>query len=285
MADLDFFVDVVVSGALLGVGLADSPDDVARALGSDLAEGCDRVAMRRDYGLVEFYWARRDRSHPWHASSFTVQVHRLASIDVTGALVQRYGPFGRQLRFARLNAELERLGYQLEKITQEADAGYRLYWLAESRMSLAVATTPHGELIDAGDVWSISAPHLPETVSAAGLGEQRQAIKDGLTHLLRLGHSQRRDWLDRRQPAPRERVNWWLHLLLVIDQQLRHQPSRRPDWVALKLWLLHQGQALGCLHRSRERREDGVLRNRHAARGCRVAGAAADRRQRRPGLP
>lgn len=32
MAGLDFFVDVVVSGAVLGVGLTDSPDEVARTL-------------------------------------------------------------------------------------------------------------------------------------------------------------------------------------------------------------------------------------------------------------
>ncbi|NYF60072.1 hypothetical protein [Micromonospora purpureochromogenes] len=250
MADLDFFVDVVVTGAVLSVGLTDSPDDVARALGSDFVEDRDRAAMRRDYGPVEFFWARRDGSDPWHAAGFTVQVHRLASIDVTGGLVHRYGPFGRQLRFARLNAELERLGYQLEEVTQEADAGYRRYWLAESRVSLAVATTPYGELIDAGDVWSISAPHPRETVCAAGLGAQRQAIKDGLTHLLRLGDDQRRDWLDRRQPVPSERVNWWLYVLLVIDQQLRHQPRRRADWVELKLWLLRQGQARGVFTRA-----------------------------------
>jgi hypothetical protein len=58
----------------------------------------------------------------------------------------------------------------------------------------------------------------------------------------RLQH-QRRQWLDRRQPAPDERVNWWLYLLLVIDQQLRDQSGRRTDWAELKLWLLRQGQA------------------------------------------
>ena len=250
VADLDFFVDVIASGAVLGVGLGDSPDDIARALGSDLVEDGDRAAMRRDYGLVEFYWARRDGSDPWHATGFTVQVHRLGSIDVTGVLVARYGPFGRQLRFARLNAELARLGYQLEEITQEADAGFRRYWLVESRVSLAVGTTGHGQLIDAGDVCSISAPQPPETVSATVLDARRQAIKDGLAHLLRLDDDQRGDWLDRRQPAPGERVNWWLYLLLVVDQQVRHQESRRTDWVKLKLWLLHQGQARGVFTRA-----------------------------------
>ncbi|WFE47692.1 hypothetical protein [Verrucosispora sp. WMMD1129] len=250
MADLDIFVDVIVSGAVVGVGLIDSPDGVAHAIGTDFVEDCGHAVMRRDYGLVEFFWARRSGSDPWHATGFTVQVHRLASLDVTGSLIRRYGPFGRHLGFARLNAELERLGYRLDEITQASDAGFRRYWLAESRVSLVVAPTPGGEVTDVGDVWSISGRQPPEAVAAAGLGAQRQAITDGLAHLLRLGDNQRRDWLDRRQPATSARVNWWLYLLLVIDQLLGDQPRRRADWVELKLWLLRQGQARGVLTRA-----------------------------------
>ncbi|MCW3845186.1 hypothetical protein ONA70_34490 [Micromonospora yasonensis] len=242
MADLDFFVDVVVTGAVLGVGLTDSPDEVARTLGGDFAEDRGHAVMRRDYGLVEFSWARRPGSHSWQATGFTVQAHRLASITVIDALVHRYGPFGRQLRFTQLNAELDRLGYHLQEITDQADADYRRYWLAESRISLLVATRYQG-LVAAGDVWSISAPHPPELVAARRLGGQRQAVKDGLVHLLRLDEHQRQQWLDHRQPAPRERTNWWLYLLLVIDQQLRDQSGWRAEWAELKLWLLRQGQA------------------------------------------
>jgi hypothetical protein len=74
-------------------------------------------------------------------------------------------------------------------------------------------------------------------------GGRRQAVKDGLFHLLRLDEHQRGRWLDRRQPAPNERANWWLYLLLVIDQQLDGQSSRQADWAELKLWLLRQGRA------------------------------------------
>jgi hypothetical protein len=242
VADLDFFVDVVVSGAVLGVGLTDSPDDVARTLGGDFAEDRNRAAMRRDYGLVEFLWARRPGSDSWQATGFTVQTHRLARITVTEALVHRYGPFGRHLRFTQLNAELDRLGYHLQEITDQADADYRRYWLAESRTSLLVATAGYQEMVDGGDVWSISAPHPPELVAAGRLGGRRQAVKDGLVHLLQLDEHQRRQWLDRRQPAPHERANWWLYLLLVIDQQLGNHTVRPADWAELKLWLLRQGQ-------------------------------------------
>jgi hypothetical protein len=69
VADLDFFVDVVVGGTVLGVGLTDSPDDVARTLGGDFVEDRTRAAMRRDYGLVEFSWARRPGSDSWQATA------------------------------------------------------------------------------------------------------------------------------------------------------------------------------------------------------------------------
>ncbi|MFE9658201.1 hypothetical protein [Micromonospora sp. NPDC006431] len=76
------------------------------------------------------------------------------------------------------------------------------------------------------------------------LGGRRQGVNE-LVHLLQLDEHQRRQWLDRRQPAAHERANWWLYLLLVIDQHLRDQSGRRADWAELKLWLLRQGRARG----------------------------------------
>lgn len=74
-------------------------------------------------------------------------------------------------------------------------------------------------------------------------GGRRQAVEDGLVDLLRLDEHGRGRWLDRRQPAPTERANWWLYLLLVSDQHLDEQSSRQADWAELKLWLLRQGPA------------------------------------------
>lgn len=244
VAELDFFVDVVVTGAVLGVGLTDPPGAVARVLGDDFADDQGRTALRRDYGLVEFFWTRRSGSDPWHPAGFTVQAHRLASIEVTGTLADRYGPFGRRLPFGRLNAALERLGYRLEEVPRDGDPDYRYYWLAESRVSVIATATAWKGRLAAGDVWSISAPHPPEQyVAATRTSARRQAVKDGLAHLLRLDDDQRSGWLDRRQPAADAAANWYLYLLLVIDQQLGDQPGRRPDWVQLKVWLLRQAQA------------------------------------------
>lgn len=245
---VDFFADVVASGAVLGAGVGDGPDAVARVLGGEFTEAKDRRRMRRDYGLVEFCWERLPGAGDWHATGFTVQVHRLASgISVAGDLTRRYGPFGRRLPFTDLAAALARPGYRLAGITGQADRpGWTRYWLAEARVCVIVTAVAHGGL-DAGDVFSISAPWPPDTEAAAETGGQGPAIRSGLRHLLRLEPAGRQDWLDRRQPEPSGRFNWWLYLLLVADGQIAGQPDRRAEWAELSIWLLGQARARGVL--------------------------------------
>jgi hypothetical protein len=60
-----------------------------------------------------------------------------------------------------------------------------------------------------------------------------------LDQLLRSGEDARRRWLDHRQPGPPE-ANWWLYLLLLIDERWEHRPAERPAWAQLKIWLLGQ---------------------------------------------
>jgi hypothetical protein len=74
-------------------------------------------------------------------------------------------------------------------------------------------------------------------------GGRRQVAGDWLVHLLGLDEDGRRAWLDRRQPAPNERANWWLSLLVGIDVQLDTQSGQQADWAELKFWLLRQGKA------------------------------------------
>jgi hypothetical protein len=60
-----------------------------------------------------------------------------------------------------------------------------------------------------------------------------------LDQLLRSDEDARRQWLDDRQPMPQE-ANWWLHLLLLIDERWEDRPAERPAWAQLKIWLLGQ---------------------------------------------
>ncbi|MFD7857832.1 hypothetical protein ACFV6B_26570 [Streptomyces microflavus] len=94
---LAFYVDVVTTGTMLGVGPADSPDRVTEALGPDFAENTfGSRSMCRDYGLAEFHWDSAFADRPWSGSHFTLQVHRLAYRDrtlVNEELRSRYGWF------------------------------------------------------------------------------------------------------------------------------------------------------------------------------------------------
>ncbi|MDJ0382317.1 hypothetical protein [Streptomyces sp. G-G2] len=173
---LAFYVDVVTTGSLLGVGPADSPDRVTEALGSSFAENSfGKGSMFRDYGLAEFSWERTSGSAPWTGLHVTLQVHRLAYRDphvVNDALRARYGRFAHRLRFDTLRRLLERRGVPLGEIPEyPCNAPYfRTFWQPDSRVAVTVIGA-HGENstpdnLRVGDVYSIRAPMTPEEVTA-----------------------------------------------------------------------------------------------------------------------
>ncbi|MFF5428127.1 MULTISPECIES: hypothetical protein [Streptomyces] len=171
---LAFYVDVVTTGTLLGVGPADSPGHVTTVLGSDFAEKTvDGRSMCRDYGLAEFYWDRASADHPWSGHHFTVQVHRLAYRDrtlVNDAFRTRYGRFTPRLRFDKLQRLLVRRGVPLVEIPETpANAPHvRTFWQPDSHVAVSVVGT-YGEYstpanLRVGDVYSIQAPMTAEEV-------------------------------------------------------------------------------------------------------------------------
>jgi hypothetical protein len=245
----DFLLDVIAAGSVLGMGVGDTPDQVAGRLGDVFMEDTTRSSMRRDYGLVEFFWSRRTASDPWLSAGFTVQVHRLA----TGQGVMD-GPWRRlapRIPFKGLRADLAGVGIQCTEITAEADRpDWRRYWHTEALICVQVARTPWAGGLKAGDVFAIHAPHTVATVAADKMRDRRQSIRDGLEHLLRLDGAGRQEWLDRHQPGPADRVNWWLYLMVVIDGRLRDQPATRPDWIDLRLWLAREATARGVFSRA-----------------------------------
>jgi predicted nucleic acid-binding protein len=171
---LAFYVDVVTTGTLLGVGPADSPDRVAEVFGADFGENISGGrGMCRDYGLAEFHWDRASPGHPWSGHHFTLQVHRLAYRDrtlVSDALRARYGRFTPRLRFAELRRLLERRGVLLLEIPESpANAPYfRTFWQPDSRVAVSVIRA-YGEYstpdnLRVGDVYSVLAPMAAEEV-------------------------------------------------------------------------------------------------------------------------
>jgi hypothetical protein len=251
VGDRSFLVDVIASGSVLGMGVGDTPEQVAGRLGDSFLEDKTRSSMRRDYGLVEFFWSRMSSRGPWLSAGFTVQVHRLATDP--GLRDGRWARLGPRVPFASLRADLAPLGFQCAEITVQADRpDWRRYWHAEALIAIQVARTPWTGVLRTGDVFAIHAPYTAATVAADRMRSRRQSIRDGLAHLLTLDDDGRRAWLDRRQPAAADRVNWWLYLLVVIDSRLSgsrlgDQAAGRPDWVDLRIWLMDEGVTRGLL--------------------------------------
>ncbi|WP_371573466.1 hypothetical protein [Streptomyces sp. NBC_01314] len=171
---LAFYVDVVTTGTVLGMGPADSPDHVTEVLGSDFAEGTfgDR-SMWRDYGLAEFHWDRVSADHPWSGHHFTLQVHRLAHRDrtlVNDELRARYGRFAPRLRFEKLQRLLVRRGVPLLEIPEipAYTPYFRTFWQPDSHVAVCVIGT-YGEHhtpdnLRVGDVYSVHAPMATQEV-------------------------------------------------------------------------------------------------------------------------
>lgn len=172
---LAFYVDVVTTGTVLGVGPEASPDRVTGVLGPDFAENAFGAgSMFRDYGLAEFFWDRPSAEQPWSGHHFTLQVHRLAYRDrtlVNGVLRARYGRFTPRLRFDKLHRLLDRRGVPLLEVPElPVNAPYfRTFLQPESRVAVSVIGT-YGEYstpdkLRVGDVYSIQAPMTAEDVA------------------------------------------------------------------------------------------------------------------------
>ncbi|MEV7279851.1 hypothetical protein [Streptomyces sp. NPDC093111] len=129
-----------MSGTVLGAKPTDSPDQVSAILGSDFVENSlAESSMWRDYGLVEFFWVRESRAHPWEGNHFSLQVHRLsygASRIVSKAIRERYGRFDRHLRFDKLQRLLANRGACLEDVPDANAPAFTLHWQPASQVSV-----------------------------------------------------------------------------------------------------------------------------------------------------
>ncbi|MFH8680507.1 hypothetical protein [Streptomyces lydicus] len=172
---LAFYMDVVASGTVLGAKPTDDPDRVTAILGADFAENSfDEYSMWRDYGMVEFFWVRESPDHPWQGHHFTLQVHRLAHRGgniVNGSMRDRYGRFGRRLRFDKLERLLGKRGVLLEDVPDANAPAFTQHWQPASQISVMAFRT-HGEWRQRrrgddriGDVYAIRSSVNAEEVS------------------------------------------------------------------------------------------------------------------------
>ncbi|MBO3752717.1 hypothetical protein J5X84_42275 [Streptosporangiaceae bacterium NEAU-GS5] len=151
---LDFYAQVIVDRAVLGLGMGVSPDDVAERLGDEYLDDRQRDRLRRDYGIVEFAFAR---ASGWSCGGISLQVHRLAHSQdriVPLPLIEKFGKFPPLTSFVELGSALARFGVQYFADEQAPDSDFKTFRNAGSKTEIIVFNA--SEVLRKGDVWSIA---------------------------------------------------------------------------------------------------------------------------------
>lgn len=159
----EFFVDVVVTGQVLGVDASCPPEQVTRVLGG-YAENVNRrrTLMWRDYGAVEFFWNRPSARGPWQGTHLSVQVHRLwDEPTLLNDVVRRaYGDVTGRLPFDQLRLAVAEAGAHLVEPPRRStsDVRVREYVNPERLVTVLVVTRDGKEDLglEEGHVWSIT---------------------------------------------------------------------------------------------------------------------------------
>lgn len=135
MRDLEFFVNLVITGTVLGL---DHTSDLAE-VEAVLPDGTHPVgttgSLLTSVGLVEFGWYREDPRDRWQVAYFGAQTHRLEHTRKPHALNDRYGRFRRHLDYNQLRRGVEMSGFELE-LHHDYQDGHGHYWLPSTGMGV-----------------------------------------------------------------------------------------------------------------------------------------------------
>ncbi|SOD67133.1 hypothetical protein SAMN06297387_1292 [Streptomyces zhaozhouensis] len=156
--DLDFYVRTATRGTVCGLGAGSLPTEWDLVLGGDCVDDVRKGRMRRDYGLLEASFLRREGE--WQCTTVSVQVHRLVWAEdvVPRRLREEHGDFRTHVPFALLSARITEAGFGLEEVGDPSMKGFTAYRLSGTSSVLYVVRTPPG---DGGphqgdDVWSLA---------------------------------------------------------------------------------------------------------------------------------
>jgi hypothetical protein len=201
MTGLDFFVDLAVTGTVLGLDDTSDVTTVRDVFGCGYEPGDELEAY--SYGLVEFGWYCHRGS--CEVTYFGAQPHRLPWLtrdrEVEPELVERYGEFPGRLDVDELRAAVARRGFPLVEVPYHDD-DYVDYWSPVSRMGVLAERSGRSVVKLLGRTC-----HGPWLSFPGG----HRTFQDHVRHLLRLGAAEREAWFDRHEPpADREdRADWW----------------------------------------------------------------------------
>ncbi|MWA12850.1 hypothetical protein [Streptomyces sp. BA2] len=156
MSDIHFYVEATLRNEVLGVLLGASPEAWEASLGGDFLDDVQRSRMRRDYGLIEVAFVKRNGI--WESVTVSVQIHRLArglEDVVPQSLTDAYGEFSEYVPFDLFHEALLTRGGRLEEVEEPSTGGFRQFRepKAQSHLYVTGETSP-GDMRP-GSVWSI----------------------------------------------------------------------------------------------------------------------------------
>jgi hypothetical protein len=160
MSYLDFLVDALAGVGMSAVGRGFTSSEIQACWGDEFFDDEHKSGrmMRRDYGLVEFSFARPGKADAWVCTGGVIQVHRLArkADIVPQPVAERYGQFAAVVPFTVLLDTAQARGLALEPRPAQG-TNYDKFETAGKRSCVYVvnASAPDCEGMRSGDVWSI----------------------------------------------------------------------------------------------------------------------------------
>ncbi|MFC4853452.1 hypothetical protein [Actinophytocola glycyrrhizae] len=226
MTELAFFVDLAVTGTVLGLDHTSTMAEVEAVFELTHASAYPN-SLVTDAGLVEFGWQRWHGGDTWTATYFGAQAHRLGLLadkeQVESPLVARYGDFPARVHVEDLLAATTAVGHPLRQVP-DPDENRVAYWSPVSDLHvLAVAPDRAGEPDPPGTVLKMLGPqpwwpwhrNMGRELEFAGYARQ----------LLATGRSA---WLDAHDPVdepPEVRRDWWGCLTNMVQRKAKvHEP-------------------------------------------------------------
>jgi len=190
MSGFDFFVDLTITGTVLGLDHTSEREAVHAVFGGGFAEPLD------SFGLVEFGWHERE------VVFYGAQAHRLSWLTrengVEPALVERYGDFPDRLDVDDLLKAVAGQGFPLEEQPCHDDDHVEFRSPVSHMGVLAERSSRTVEKL-------LGRSFRPPWRS---FPNQYERFESSVRHLLPLTDVERDAWFDKREPVE-NRTDWW----------------------------------------------------------------------------
>lgn len=156
---IDFLVEATMEGRVLSLDVNSTPEAVEKVLGTGFIDDVDNKKrhMRRDYGLVEFYFQPKDGG--WKCNHISIQVHRLVHGDkntVPSVLTEKYGDFPAEIPFADIVQRLAESHPDVSVQSETSDGDYKHVALSQAKADITVWQGQDGKPPAPGSIWSIT---------------------------------------------------------------------------------------------------------------------------------